>query len=147
MTKEETLAAMENVKHNHERLMFDIGNLVKGRGLQEPVPLSKHQCSFGEWLYGSKNHVKEILGEQFYDNIETIHSEWHVNYFKIHKIFFNEKKKGFFSSLMGTDKATDMELDKAKLYYSELEQTTKSLLAALATSQRRVHAMNENRFH
>ena len=147
MTKEETLEAMEHIRHYHEQRMFDIGNLVKGREIEEPVPISKHQCEFGEWLYSQNNHVMEILGDQFYHNLEKIHTEWHINYYKIHKIFYSDKKKGFFSSLMGAHKVDDMELDKAKLYYTELEQTTKELLASLAASQRRVHAMSENRFH
>jgi len=147
MTKEETIEAMEHLRTYHEDLMFDIGKLVKGHDLENTVPVSKKQCDFGKWLYSPNNHAMEILGEQFYDNLESIHSEWHVNYYKIHQIFFSDKKQGFFSSLMGPHKVDEMDLDKAKLYYSELEQTTKALLASLASSQRRVHAMNENRFY
>jgi len=147
MTKEETLEAMENIRNYHEQGMFEIGNLVKGREVEEPVPVFKHQCEFGIWLYAKNNHVMEILGDQFFHNLESIHTEWHMSYHKIHQIFYKEKKKGFFASLLASHKVDAMELDKAKLYYTELEQVTKVLLASLASSQRRVHAMSENRFH
>jgi hypothetical protein len=67
---------------------------------------------------------------------------------KIFNIFFKEKKKqGFFAKIISPQKIDEMELDKAKLYYSDLKITTKELLKMLATSERRLEAMNETKFH
>ncbi len=40
-----------------------------------------------------------------------------------------------------------MELDKAKLYYSELEVTTQELLKVLGSSERRISALPESKFY
>jgi hypothetical protein len=40
-----------------------------------------------------------------------------------------------------------LELDRAKLYYSELEETTEELLKALGSSERRIGALKESKFY
>jgi hypothetical protein len=64
---------------------------------------------------------------------------------RIYKIFFLEKK-GFFSKLFGK-KIEPFELDKAKLYYKELEDVSKELLHAIDATLRRINALPESKFH
>jgi hypothetical protein len=47
---------------------------------------------------------------------------------------------------MGTPKIDEMELDKVKLYFSELKVTTKELLKILGSSERRISALPESKF-
>ena len=148
MKKETALKALENARDMHTEQMEKIKQLLDGNEIKEPTPLSKMQCCFGEWLYSTEYNVEETLGSQFYENLDRQHQEWHIGYAKIYNIFYpHNQKKGFFSSLIGTHKVNSLEVDKAKLYYTELQEVTKELLHYLASSQRRLQAMNESKFH
>uniref|UniRef100_UPI002638B1BC CZB domain-containing protein n=1 Tax=Sulfurimonas sp. TaxID=2022749 RepID=UPI002638B1BC len=105
------------------------------------------QCDVGQWLYDEKYHLESLLGSQFYSELDAIHETWHLEYARIYKIFFSEKKeKGLFSKLFASSKIDPLELDKAKLYYAELNETTQKLLCILEKSQRRLSALNESKF-
>ena len=147
MDKEKTIEAIVKARKSHEIQMKKIKTLVRGREIDNPTPVAKTECDFGKWLYDDNNRIKEILGSIFYTNLETLHSRWHTEYSKVFNIFFKEKKSGFLAKMFNSDKVTDMELDKAKLYYSELEATTNELLKVIASSQRRLEALNETKFH
>jgi hypothetical protein len=146
MNKDETLEAIQKARLSHETQMAKIKSVINGDEVKDPTAVLKTECEFGKWLYDDNNHVQKILGSQFYNNIETLHSRWHTEYTKIFNIFFKNRKKSFFSKIMGTDKVDEMELDKAKLYYSELLETTNDLLKALDTSQRRIQALGDSKF-
>lgn len=147
MNRNETLEAIEKARNAHESQMSKIEKLVHGEEVAHPTAVAKTQCAFGKWLYGKDNHLEELLGSLFYNNLEQIHAQWHSEYVRVHQIFFNEKKKkGFFAHLVGTDKVDDLEIDKAKLYYTELQATTKELLSVLASCERRVTAMPDSKF-
>ncbi|MEA3370979.1 MAG: CZB domain-containing protein [Campylobacterota bacterium] len=147
MNKEETIEAIANAKKAHENQMKKIVALLNGKEVENPTAVSKTECDFGKWLYADNNRLKEILGTLFYTNLETLHAKWHMEYSRLFAIFFKSKKRGFFSKAFGSNKVSDMEFDKAKLYYSELEATTKELLKAIASSQRRIEALNEGKFY
>lgn len=147
MDKEHTLEAINNARNAHISQMDKIESLIKGEEVQNPTAVAKTECQFGQWLYKNDNHIEDILGSQFYENIEVLHAKWHHEYLRIFKIFFKEKKKSFFSKLFKLNDMDEMELDKAKLYYSELQVTTNELLRALASSERRISALNESKFY
>jgi len=147
MDKLQTVEAIVNARKAHESQMKKIEALLKGKEVENPTAVLKTECEFGQWLYDDNNHLKELLGELFYTNLETLHGRWHIEYSRLFEIFFKPKKKGFFSKAFGGDKVDGMELDKAKLYYSELEATTNELLKAISSSQRRIEALKEEKFH
>jgi hypothetical protein len=105
------------------------------------------KCQFGQWLYGDDERVKTILGVQFYENLDTIHEAWHIQYAQIHAIFIGEEEKGFFSKIFKKHKVSTLEFEKAKLYYKELEHATNDLLRVLDSSLRRVQALSDSKFH
>lgn len=146
MNKTKSIEAIDNARKSHEVQMAKIEALIKGQKVDSPTALAKTQCEFGKWLYAEENHVKELLGLQFYNDIETMHAKWHGEYLRVFDIFFKNKPTSFFSILTGGSKINVMDLDKAKLYYSELQVTTTELLKALASSQRRIGALNESKF-
>lgn len=146
MDKAYTLDAIQKARAAHESQMVKIDALVNGRDVDNPTAVAKTKCEFGKWLYDENNKVQKILGAQFYETIEKVHARWHMEYTRIFEIFFQDKKKGFFSKIIGSDKVSDMELDKAKLYYSELLKTTDELLKILASSERRIIALNDSKF-
>ncbi|MEA3228057.1 MAG: CZB domain-containing protein [Campylobacterota bacterium] len=147
MDKNTTLEGLAKVKKYHEAQMLKIEKLLDGGTVETPTPITKTQCDFGVWLYAQENHLEEIVGERFYKDIEDAHADWHLEYIKVYNIFFKENKKGFFSNLIGNNKIDPLEIDKAKMYYHELQDYSKKLLGALAISERRLNAICETKFH
>ena len=147
MDKEQTLEAIQKARAAHESQMAKIEALIEGKEVDNPTAVAKTKCEFGKWLYDDNNKVQKILGAQFYQTIEVVHARWHMEYVRIFDIFFKDKKKGFFAKITGSTKANDMQRDKAKLYYSELLQTTEDLLKILASSERRISALSDSKFN
>ncbi len=147
MDKNATLEDVKRVKKYHEAQMAKIEKLLDGGEVETPTPIAKTQCVFGTWLYAEGNHLEEIIGDMFFNELEEAHAEWHIEYIKIYNIFFKDKKKGFFSGLIGGNKVDPLELDKAKMYYHELQDYSKNMLDALATCERRMNAICETKFH
>ncbi|MEA1892391.1 MAG: CZB domain-containing protein [Campylobacterota bacterium] len=148
MDKEKTLESIQNAVKTHENQMTKIDKALKGDIIKDPTAKSKTECEFGKWLYAEDNHLRDILGSLFYDKVESLHAKWHREYLKVYDlVFLKKEKKGFFSKLTGASTVSDMDVDKARLYYSELQQTTKELLAAMASSERRLSALPETKFY
>ena len=148
MDKNSTLQAIQNARKAHEVQMAKIEDAIAGNYVEDPATVSKTECAFGMWLYNDNNHVKEILGAQFFNTIEMNHTKWHNEYLAVFNILFkNRKKQGFLSKMMKVKPIDDMELDRVKAYYSDLKITTNELLKILGASERRVDAMSESKFH
>ena len=147
MDKAKTLESIQGARKALESQMDKIKTAINGGSVENPTALSKVKCEFGKWLYDENNHLRDILGSLFYDKLDILHSRWHSEYFKIFEICFKKEKQGFFSEMFGASKVSDMELDKAKLYYVELEVTTQELLKALSSSERRLSALQESKFY
>jgi len=146
MDKATILKAIESAKKSHEVQMVKIEMAMNNEEVDTPPALDKTKCTFGIWLYNNPE-IKEVIGAQFHNTIETLHTKWHLEYFKIFNIYFKDKKKkGFFSKILSKQKIDDLELDKAKLYYTDLKDTTKELLQKLDASYRRVDAMSDSKF-
>ncbi|MBU1927644.1 CZB domain-containing protein, partial [bacterium] len=88
MNKSKSLDAIENARKSHELQMAKIEALIHGKEVENPTAVAKTQCEFGKWLYNQDNRVKEILGMQFYTEIETLHGKWHSEYLRVFEIFF-----------------------------------------------------------
>lgn len=148
MSKQKSLEAIAKAKDSHLAQMQKIEDLIGGKSITDPTAVAKTKCGFGMWLYDETNHMREILGSQFYDEMEFLHGKWHTEYFRIYNIYFKEEKGGFMSKLFGGGhKLSDMEKDKIKLYYAELKVTTSELLKVIGTSERRLQALSETKFY
>jgi len=146
MNKTQTLESIQKAREAHEIQMRKIKSLIDGEKVKDPTSVAKTKCTFGKWLYNEENKVQQILGAHFYDKIEQTHAKWHIEYMRIFEIFFNNKKTGLLSKLLGSNKIDDMDIDRAKLYYMELEATTVELLKALRASERRIQALAPSKF-
>ena len=146
MTKEQTLESVKKAREAHLLQMDKIEAIIEGEKVENPTAVSKKECDFGRWIYDDTNHLKELIGRQFYEKLDAKHEQWHMEYTRIYNIFFKENKKGLFSKLFGNSNVDSLELDKAKLYYSELKTTTQELLKVLASVERRLEALNEAKF-
>ena len=148
MNKEETIVSIQKARSVHEEQMAKIAALISGQSIQDPTALSQRECLFGQWFYGNEEHLKRILGMQFFTKLESQHSAWHMQYHKIYVIFFNNqnKKQGLFSKIVGADKISPLEIDKAKLYYAELKTHTQELLTTMMACERRIAALSDTKF-
>ncbi len=146
MNKDLTLEAINSARDSHMSQLDKIQALIDGEEITNPTTVSYTKCTFGLWLYDKNNNIENILGENFYQQIEQLHIKWHGEYSRIFDIFFTNRKKGFFAKILGHSNVDEKELDRAKLYYSELQETTQNLLRILASSQRRIAALSETKF-
>ena len=147
MTKSQTLQAIEKVKLSHIEQMQKIELMLRGVSVENPTTVSKMKCEFGEWLYGENSaFIANILGAQFYEQLDREHEAWHIEYAKIYTLLFQKKQEGFFTKVFFSNKPDILAIDKAKTYYMELESTTKQLLKILEKSTRRISAINASKF-
>lgn len=146
MNKKDTLEALENAKQSHISQMNKIKALLNGESVDNPTAVGKKECDFGKMFYGQRDDLYTLIGAQFYNKIDLLHEQWHLNYVKIYNLFFKEKKKGFFSKLIGANKINPLEYDRGKMYYVELSEVTKELLQLLDASIRRVEALSNSKF-
>lgn len=146
MKKQEMLDSIENAKHVHLDQMYKIASLIKGKEVKNPTPIGKMNCACGTWFYSNTQLMQEILGMQLFERLDMYHERWHNEYSHIYNIFFKNEKKGFFLKLLGTSGVSDMDLDKAKLYYTELQETTEELMKVSDSALRRVSAIGESKF-
>ncbi len=147
MDKENTIEVIENAKKSHNYQTKKILAFLNGREIENITTTLKTECDFGKYIYDKNNHLKEIVGTLFYNKMEALHAQWHIEYKRVFEILFHEKNKSFFSKMLGSVKKVDaMKIDKAKLYYSELEDTNRNFLKILNSSQRRLEALNESKF-
>lgn len=147
MNKENTIKSIQDVRKHHEIQMQKLEMLVNGKNVTGITPALKSECNFGKWFYSHDNHIEEIIGLQFYENLEKLHSAWHRQYIIIYNAIFSDKQKGFFSKLLGSSKVDTLKLDKAKVYLSELKGTSEKLLQALDASNRRITALSDTKFY
>ena len=147
MDKEQALEDIQKAKYALEVQMTKLKDLMNGMDVPNPVAAAKEKCEFGKWLYSYDNHMRTILGEIFYLRLEELHKQWFVDYMKIFDMFVHKDEKTFLSKLLHASSISPLDLDKAKLYFLELEETTKDLLINLEKSERRLSALNESKFY
>ncbi len=146
MNKNETLKAILSAKKAHLDRMNRVNARLNSESDEELTIVSKKECGFGTWFY-SDHKLKSMLGTQFYDNLENLHSKWHIEYQKLYELCYKSRnKKGFVSKIVRRKTVSQMALDKARLYYSDLEITTSELVRAIDASYRRLNALNESYF-
>jgi len=138
------LHALEHAKKVHQEQMLKIEKLLEGKEVSSPTPLAKTECGCGEMFYDNQEEMIAILGLQLFEKLDMYHSLWHVEYAKIYKIFFKEKR-GLFSKMFKS-KPTSLELDKAKMYRNELVQISNDLYHVSETALRRVSALSATKF-
>jgi hypothetical protein len=148
MNKNQMLDAIEHAKKIHLEEMHKISSVLKGNEVENPTPLGKMECECGTWFYSNEKEMKEILGAQLFERLDKQHENWHKEYHNIYNIFFKEEKKtGFFAKILKHNKVDSLTLDKAKLYFSDLQKITDELLKASESATRRVSALKDSKFH
>ncbi len=143
MNKEQTLESLELAKRYHIFQMDKVEALIKGKDMGELPSVYKTGCNFGKWLYDDENRLKPLLGSIFYKELDSIHSQWHLEYRQLYLIFFTEPDKDGISE---KKKVKSIDIDKAKFYYSEMQTTSSKLIKSLSSCKRRLEALGADRF-
>jgi len=146
MTKSEMLQAIENAKQLHLEQMNKIASEIAGKKVQNPTALGKMDCECGIWFHAHEKEMKNVCGLQLFERLDKSHEKWHLDYANIYNLFFKEEKKGLFSKIIGSSSNNEMKLDKAKLYFSELQKDTDELLSVSQSALRRVSALSDSKF-
>ncbi|MEA1918741.1 MAG: hypothetical protein U9N52_02785 [Campylobacterota bacterium] len=145
MTKESILESIENIKQTHRLNLKYIDFCIKGLPLKErPIALHHTECSVHQWINGEEVALIKGLQDDILREITLLHEQWHEEYAKIYAIHYPEgKKKGLLGKLFKKKKElTPMELEKAKAYYNDLQNTSALLIKKLDSLIRRVNANN-----
>lgn len=145
MTKSQMIEAIENAKEVHKTQMNKIKSEISGKKIDKPTAPGKMECECGIWFHANEKEMKNILGLQLFEHLDRDHEKWHTDYVNIYKLFFVEEKKGIFSKLLGSGH-DQMKIDKAKVYFSELEKDTQALLLTADVALRRVMALQDSKF-
>jgi hypothetical protein len=142
LMKNSIVENIQKAKESHLSQLHYIQLLVKGITLDEKkIYKNQYECIFGQWLFGEGEKLKEKVENSGIEEIERLHASWHDEYLKIFQIYFT-KKAGFFAKFLGNSaEISPMQTDKAKLYLSELEQTTAQLIKKLDSLMRKINAL------
>ena len=139
------IMAIEEAEQVHLTQMKKIKSEIAGKTIENPTPLSKRDCECGLWFHSNEEEMQTIFGLQLFERLDKAHENWHCDYENIYKLFYKEKK-GIFSKIFDSKESHDMKIDKAKLYYSELQRDTAELLKISEIAKRRVYALGDTKF-
>lgn len=143
MNKQQTLQSLEDARRNHQNALQKVKSLIDKKDVNSIPCVYKTGCEFGKWLYDESINLKKLLGSIFYKELDALHSQWHLEYRKIFLIFFTEPdEKGVYKA----KKVEDMQIDKCRLYYTELETTSEKLFKSLLSCKRRLDALAPEKF-
>lgn len=139
MKYEDCRANLKIARNVHTQNMQKALLLAKGIPKEgAPVAVNHKECDFGKWLYGNEANLKAAAGYAVYDEIETLHREWHEEYAKIYKLYYEDTKQGVFSKMLGVGrKMSELDQEKAKAYLDDMKKITWSLTKKLESLEKR----------
>ncbi|WP_331774601.1 hypothetical protein [Sulfurospirillum sp. 1612] len=143
MTKQECINFLERTQRSYNTHMSTMKyNEAKNFSGYTPVILNKEKSLVGKWIYENIEATKNITGTIFYDELESLHSQWCEEYNKISNVYLKNAKKSF---LFGK-KIDSMSKDKVKAYLDDLIHTTEQITIMFNKILTRVHALPESKF-
>ena len=147
MNKSQMLLAIESAKKIHLEQMDKIQSALNEKEVEHPTPLNKMQCDCGVWFYENEAILKDILGAQLFERLEKHHDDWHREYEKIYAVLFQQDNaQGFFAKLLQSKTKDSLVLDKARVYFCDLQKKSEILLHVSESAIRRVAALSESKF-
>lgn len=143
MKKQECVNLLEKVKRSYSREVASVEYFeAKNFSGYKPEKLNSKKSLVGKWIYEDIEDAKNIMGSIFYEELESLHSQWCDEYNKISELYLQNTKKGFLFS----KKLDPMSKDKAKAYLDDLVHTTEKLTVILSKVLIRTHALPEGKF-
>ena len=147
MQKETIIQQIEQAEKYHRIQYKKLKNMLAGIETTKPTPLNKEECDFGKWLYPNSHLLQELLGTQFYEKLEAIHTQWYAYYLPFYDLYYTKTKGGFFSKEKIVFHKIDGDAqEKAKNLFQEIEKTTQELLQHIDVCKKRVYALQKDHF-
>ena len=147
MNKEEILDQLRKAKASHISWVQRAKMLIEGFTINETsIPVNSTECAFGKWFYTDGQRLNDIRTNpiESMTEIEELHFKLHDIYLNIFKIYYDTKKKGFFSKMFGKKKkVSDADATLAREYFNEMDAVSKDLVKALNLMERRITVVND----
>jgi len=112
------------------------------------IPLDSSACKFGQWFDRYSEHLAKFnsIG-RFINRIEEHHNALHATYSHIYSIFFVlPQKRSILHKIitMNSKKVSKSEREKAKIYLTYLQNSSKELLEVLDVLEDKIKALDYN---
>ena len=146
MNKEQTIILLDKIRDIHINLMKQTASILDSKIVTQADKNCNLKYEYEELVDLNGVHLQKILGLLFYSKFDLLHKQWHKEYYRLYEILY-KKDKSLFSKFKKRKKINSMEMDKCKLYFSELKITTDALTKAINLSKRRVTALSDDAFH
>ena len=147
MNKEEILNQLRRAKAAHISWVQRAKMLIEGFTINETsIPINSTECQFGQWFYSDGQRLNDIRTNpiESMTKIEELHFKLHDVYLNIFKIYYDTKKKGFFSKMFGRKKkVSESDIALAREYFNEMDIVSKDLVKALNIMERRISVVND----
>jgi len=112
------------------------------------IPLDSSACKFGQWFDTYSGHLAKFnsIG-RFINRIEEHHNALHATYSHIYSIFFVvPQKRSILHKIitLNSKKVSESEREKAKIYLTYLQNSSKELLEVLDVLEDKIKALDYN---
>ena len=147
MTRENILEEIQKAQDSHNDQVKKIEELFNGYKVEKPTPKDRKKCDFGLWLYGPNNRIKELVGEEMYENIVRCHDEWHIDYNEIYEVFYNKPEQNFLEKVLHIQKNMDpVTFQMSNFYHREIIVASCKLGCHLDECKKQILALDESKF-
>ena len=125
---------------SHKRWVGHASAMIEGIPIEkDQVPINYTDCNFGNWYYDEGQNLSSL--DEFKE-IEDSHTELHNIYMEIFKILFEQKKRSFFSKLIGkSTKISDEDKQLARAKFRTLEEVSRQILKSLGALELKLKQM------
>lgn len=147
MTRDNMLTEIQKAQNSHNDQVKKIEDLFNGSQVEKPTELDKKKCDFGVWLYGSNNRIKELIGNEMYENLVKYHDEWHIDYHEIYEAFYNKPEQSFLEKVLHLQNSMDpITLQMSNFYHREIIVASCRLVWHLDECKKQILALDDSKF-
>ncbi len=150
MLKNDIITHLHAAKVAHVSWVQKAKLLIEGIEVDEKsIPVNSTECKFGMWFYSDAQRLRAMpnCSDESMSDMEELHFQLHDIYLKIFKLYYSKEDIGFFRKLFGKKRVvSNVEKDFAKKYFDEMEQVSKKLLQEINRMERRINAINAEKF-
>ena len=148
MLKKSIIQQLLNAKQAHMLWVKKANRLIlNSADTTDSIPFDSTECGLGIWISREGKQLRKISTlNKLIENIEIKHNKLHNIYLNIYQIFFMlPKQKSFLEKLFNFNANRENEEVKeaARLYFKDIEQSSKELLALLVELENRIKRLSK----
>lgn len=143
MTKTECISFLKKTKNEYNSKLLRVNCLLNTSFSNGNITeINKENSMIGKWIYEESAQAKDICGNLFYKQAESLHLSWCEDFNKIVEVYSKSTKKGF----LFKKKIDDFSKDKIKAYLDDLQNTTQQLKLRIDKILMRISALPDSKF-